>query len=165
MAVEIDELLVGVRLLDRVQILALDVLDQRELGGARIVNVADNRRNGMEPRPLRRPPAPLASNDLIALAVRAEQNWLKHAALGDGIGELAERLLVKLHPRLPRVGPDAGYFDLAHALRQFARGRRSCRLAEKRRQAHAEALGVTLGAHAACASCGRRPISSRARRI
>ena len=35
----------------------------------------------------------------------------------------------------------------------------------KRLQPHAETLGRALAAHAAAASCGKRPISSRARRI
>ena len=76
MAVALDQLPIALRLLERVQILALDILDQRKLGHGRFVDLADNRRNRVELRPLRRAPAPLARDDFIILAVgRSRIGW------------------------------------------------------------------------------------------
>ena len=52
-AVQVDQLLVGIGFLDRIQILALDILDQRQLGSARIVDVAHDRWDRVKPCPLR----------------------------------------------------------------------------------------------------------------
>src|SRR3546814_11884567 len=67
MAELIDETLVGFRLLDCVEVLALNVLDDRDFQRFDIVEIADEGGNLVEPRLLRRPPAPLAGDDLIAL--------------------------------------------------------------------------------------------------
>src|SRR5207245_2852003 len=116
--------------------------------------------------PLRRAPAAFAGNDLktLAVAVRAEQDRLEHAALGNRIGELVDRFLSELDPRLVRIRPDAADLDLAHAATGRSRLiRRRCRpgIAEQRRKALAQPP-VALRAHAASATCGNRPISSRA---
>ena len=41
--VPFDQLPIGFGLLDRVQILALDILNERDLGGGRVVDLADDR--------------------------------------------------------------------------------------------------------------------------
>ena len=166
MAIKIDQLLVGVGLLDRVQILALDILDQRELGRRRIVDVADDRRDRVELRALRRAPAPLAGDDLEAVAVGPQQDRLKHAALGDRFGELVERLFVELHPRLARVGPDPRDFDLANAFGRLASPPASAPL---RREAPTGPCPSPLAGRSALMrpppAGASRPISSRASRI
>ena len=60
----VDQLLIALGLLDRVEVLALDILDQRDLGGRGVVEIADDRRDSVQLRPLRRAPAPLAGDDL-----------------------------------------------------------------------------------------------------
>src|SRR5437762_13165042 len=87
-AVAVDQLLVTLGLLVRVQSLALDILDQRELGGGRFIDLAHDSRDRVQPGPLRRAPAAFAGNDLktFAVAVRPEQDRLKHATLDDRIG-------------------------------------------------------------------------------
>src|SRR5437868_7338695 len=161
MAMAFDQLPVAVSLLERVEVLALDILDQRKFRGRRIVDLADDRRNAVEPRPLRRPPAALASDDHIILAVGPKQDRLEDAAQPDRLGELVERFLVELDARLVRVRPDPRNLDLAHAtargFRRSRSGRGPRRLAEQRLEPHAEALGRPLGAHAATASCGSLP--------
>ena len=77
--------------------------------------LADDRRDAVQPRPLRRAPAPLAGDDLIAGVGGAQQDRLQHAALGDRFGELGQRFLVEMLPRLVRVGPDPRDLDLANA--------------------------------------------------
>ena len=54
-------------------------------------------------RTLRSAPAPLASNDLIILAVRANDDRLDDAALCDRISELGNRFFVKMTTRLSRM--------------------------------------------------------------
>ncbi len=169
MPVALDQLAVALGLFERVEVLALDVLDQRQLGGRQFIDVADDRRDRMEPRPLRRPPATLAGDDQIAVVVGPKQDRLEHAALADRFCEFVERLLVELHPRLIGVGPNPGNLDLPHTparMRPVRSGRsgRPRRLPKERLQTHAEPFRGAFGAHAATASCGSRPMSSRARR-
>ena len=83
MAVTLDELAVTLRLLDRVQVLALDVLDQRDLGCGRSVNFANDRRNGVQAGTLRRAPSALSRDDLEPVTMGPKQNRLKDAALGN----------------------------------------------------------------------------------
>src|SRR5437868_15256594 len=171
MAVALDQLAVAIRLLERIEILALDILDQRELRRGRFVDLANDRRNGVEPCPLRRAPAPLAGDDHIIFAVGPEQNRLENPALPDRLGELVECLLVEVDSRLMGVGPDPRDLDLPHAAarsRWFVRPRRRRlppRFPEQCLQAHPQAFCGPLAAHAAAASWGRRPINSRASRI
>jgi hypothetical protein len=93
----------------------------------------------VQPRPLRRPPSALAGDDLeaLAIAVRPEQDRLEDAALGDRIGELVDRVLAELDPRLVGVGADSADLDLADAAASLLIGsRRRTRVADQRRQAH-----------------------------
>src|SRR5690348_13931867 len=168
MAMSPNQLAIPFRLLQRIEVLALYVLDQRELGRGGFVDFADDGGDAVEPRPLCRAPSPLAGDDHVILTERPEQDWLKNAALPDRIGELIERIFVELDPGLFGIGPDSSDFNLAHSAtrsRLIARGcHRPRSFAQKRLQPHAEALGRTIRAHAATASCGSRPISSRASR-
>src|SRR4051794_14695466 len=164
MTVPVDELLIAFGLFKRVQVLALDILDQRELGRGRLVDLAHDRRNRMEPGTLGRPPATLASDDLIVLTIGAKQNRLKHAPFGDRIGELIQGLFVEPNARLVRIGLDPRNLDVPNAPWPCHRigGLRLRLLTEQCRKAAAEAARP---AHAATASWGKRPISSRASRI
>ena len=65
-----------------------------------------------EPGPLGGPPASLAGDQLVAPVDDPHEDRLEHAELGDRGGQLAERLLVEVHPRLVRVGHDVGDRDL-----------------------------------------------------
>ena len=164
MAVAVDQLLIALRLLERVQVLALNILDQRQLGHGRFVDLADNRGDrsgGARVGPRASAARPRRSE---ILAIGAKQDRLEHAALRNRFGELVERLLVKLDARLAGVGPDPRDLDLAHsAARRRVRGRGRVRLfAQKRGKAAAQTRRL---AHAATASCGKRPITSRARRM
>ena len=103
----LDELLVGGGLLERVEVVAVEVLDQRLLERGGVVGLADERRDGLEADPPGRPPAALARDQLVlVVADRAHQHRLEHADLADRVGERAERLLVEVVPRLEPVRPD-----------------------------------------------------------
>ena len=64
----VGEPAIGQRFLDRIQILALDVLDQRDGQQPVLGNVADDDRHLEEAGALRRAPAALAGDDLVAAA-------------------------------------------------------------------------------------------------
>ena len=62
-----DEPLQRARLFERVQVLALDVLDQRHRDGRIVRHAADDGRNVVQARDLRGAPATLAGDDFVAL--------------------------------------------------------------------------------------------------
>src|SRR5262245_49952367 len=103
----VDEPLQRARLLERVQVLALYVLDEGD-GDCRLVrDVFYDRGHGVQARHLRGPPTPLAGNDLVArLGVRTVGGQRPHDyrlddALGaDRLGKLGERLLAHVDARL-----------------------------------------------------------------
>ena len=73
----------GLRLLERRQLLALDVLDEGQLQQLLVGHVAQRDRHAREPGRLRGAPAPLAGDDLVALAAAPHQDRLHDAALAD----------------------------------------------------------------------------------
>ena len=115
MAVPIDQLAVAFRFLDRIQVLTLDVLDQRNLRRSRIIDLADDRWNGMQPGALRSSPSALAGDDLEAVTVRTKQDWLKDTPLCNRIGELVDRLFLELAPRLLRIWANTPDLNLTNA--------------------------------------------------
>ena len=103
MAIVVDQALVGLRLLDRVEVLPLDILDQSDFECLVVAELADDRRYVVQPRPLGRAPAPFAGDDLEAVAMRADDDRLDHAARLDGGGELGQSLLGEDPAGLARV--------------------------------------------------------------
>ena len=97
----------GERFFQRIQVLALDVLDERHRDRGFVAHVADDGRHVGEARDLRGAPAALAGDDLVALrfagrrrAERAHDDRL-HDALGlDGVGEFGEGFLAHVLARL-----------------------------------------------------------------
>ena len=86
----VHQLPVAHRLLDRVQIGALDVLDDRDFQNLGIVEVAHQNRNFVQLRHLGRAPAAFAGNDLEHLGpsgIRAHDQRLDDSLLGNGIGQ------------------------------------------------------------------------------
>src|SRR3546814_20318496 len=80
-----DQSLKALRLCNRVEIGALDVFNQRKLEARGIVKFADDRRNLVKSRRLRRPPTPLAGNDFISpsLVDRPHQDRLENTLRAD----------------------------------------------------------------------------------
>src|SRR5204863_6666927 len=66
-----DELLVGRRLLQGVEAVAVQVLDQRLLERRGVTGLADQRGNGLQADPARRPPPALPRDELILFAAVA----------------------------------------------------------------------------------------------
>src|SRR5262249_27443929 len=106
---------VGERRLDRIQILALDVLDERHLEERPLLSrrhVADDDRHALEAGHLRCTPAPLAGDDLKPIADLADDDWLDDAARFDGAREVVEAAVADLAARLEAVRREAIDVDL-----------------------------------------------------
>ena len=96
----------GAGLVDRVEVLALEVLDHRQLEDALIVEVEDARGDlvevgldaGAEPT--------LAGDELVAQPDGPDQDRLEHAVLPERVGQRGDLRRVELAARLERVGID-----------------------------------------------------------
>ncbi len=89
----VHQLAVALRLLDGVEVGALHVLDDGEFEHLGVVEIAHHRGQLVHRGELRRPPAPLAGDDLEAGrvgGVRAQDQRLDHALLADRGGEVLE---------------------------------------------------------------------------
>ena len=93
----------GARLLDRVEVLADHVLDQRRLQALGFGLVADDRRHLLQPGLLGGAPAALAGDQLVAaVGEGADEQRLDDAAGLDRGGQGGQRLRVEVGPRLVR---------------------------------------------------------------
>ncbi len=158
---------VGFRLLQRRQILALQILDEGDLEHLGIAERPDDDRHLVQPGALRGAPAPLAGDQLkigarlAALALhRPHEQGLDHAFFADrlnqpvelGFGEAPARLERRWADRLDRHG--------ARCSRAGQNPRAA--LAEQRRQAPAEGRPFRPVAHAAASAPVPRRIISPA---
>jgi hypothetical protein len=87
--------LVSVRDFDRVEILALDVLDQGHLEEPIVSKVLDNDRDGFELCQAGRAPTAFAGHKLEALGFAPDKEGLDDAVCPDGVGEFLEALSLK----------------------------------------------------------------------
>jgi hypothetical protein len=93
----VDQPAIALRLVDRRQVGALQVLDQSKLQGVEIVEAAHDDRYLVQLRLLRCPPAPFAGDDLVGVrhaAHRAHQDRLQQAVLAHRIDQHVELLEV-----------------------------------------------------------------------
>src|SRR3989442_6873203 len=78
-----EELLVGLGLIDRIQVFSEQVLDERKLEAFGIGRVADDRRDALESGLSSSAPAAFASDDLIADASAPDDDRLDHTRRSD----------------------------------------------------------------------------------
>ena len=83
----VDELSVGFRRLERIEILALQVLDQRELELVAIGELAHDCRDAFEAGGLRGPEPALAGDELVAVDRLGHEDRLDDAVLADARGQ------------------------------------------------------------------------------
>ena len=96
---------IAARFLQRIEIAALDVLDDRQFERFGVADVEHDDRNFMQARALRRAPAPLAGDDLVVVgAARPHHDRLDDAALADRVGELRKLGIGKQFARIARIG-------------------------------------------------------------
>ena len=101
------ELGVAGGLLERVQVGPLHVLDNGDFERFAVARLDDDDRELVQPRPLRGPPAPLASDDLVSVrdaSDGANDDRLDDPALLDGGGEFVELGIVETLSRIARIG-------------------------------------------------------------
>jgi hypothetical protein len=115
---------VGARFVNRVEVLALDVLDEGHLQQLLVGDLADDDRNAQQPGNLCGAPAALAGDDLEALADAPDDDRLDDAVGADRLGQLLERRLIHLGARLARVGHETVQVDLERRATRRLRGYR-----------------------------------------
>src|SRR5919204_2448617 len=117
----IEEDGVGARLLHSRQLLAGHVLDKREQERVPVVRLADKRGDAPDPRLLRRPPAPLAGDQLVAAGgPRPDDDRLQEALRLDRARQAVRRLRQEPPARLARVGVDRLERELGERRRRVA---------------------------------------------
>ena len=112
------ELPEGVRFLDRVEVLALDVLDECELELLAIGELADHRGNSLESGEASGLDAALTGDDPVAVERLGDEDRLEDAVVGDARSERLEVGVLDVAPGLVRVDPDLAERDLAGAVRR-----------------------------------------------
>ena len=115
----LDHAVVHDRFLERRQVLALEVLDDRDLERRVVVELFDERRDRVESGGGRRPPAALTGDQLVAVGSLegTDEDGLQDAVLANRSGQLVQRALLEAGSRLVGVGLDPVDWDLADAER------------------------------------------------
>ena len=116
--------LIARRLFQRIEIGALHVLDDGELECFAVARFERHDRYVVQPRALRRAPAPFAGDDLVGVlrpAHGTHDHRLDDAALPDRRGQIVELEVGKVAPRIARIGTQE--FDGHAALLPAALGR------------------------------------------
>jgi hypothetical protein len=90
-------------LLNRIQILALNVLDKTEFEGLLVAHLAENDGHTKQLRAQRRPPTPLARDQLVARADLPHNERLDDSAGADRLRQFLECCLWKPGSRLVRA--------------------------------------------------------------
>ena len=108
----VHQLAIGRSLLQGVEVLAVDVLDDRSLKRPLVVGGANQSGNAPQAGPLGGPPATLPCNNLISFYCFSDNDRLYHPDLGYRLGQGREGLLVEPVPRLVGVGHDLDYVDV-----------------------------------------------------
>ncbi len=108
----IDELSIGVGSLDRVEIRALEVLDEGELERVSIDHLADDGRDPVESGGLRGAKPSLTGDELVSACRLGHQDRLEYAVGGDAGPQRGEILWVEALARLVGVRTDPRDRDL-----------------------------------------------------
>jgi hypothetical protein len=101
-----QQLLVGGRLLEWVQVLTVHVLEERIPEHLIVLSGTDDRRDPLQPRRSSRSRSSLPHDDLIALAAGTNHDRLQDTDRFNAHGQLLQRLLIEGPTRLTRIGLD-----------------------------------------------------------
>src|ERR1051325_9555248 len=150
----VGERLIAGGLLERIEIGALHVLDDRELERFGVGRLVHDDRHLVQTGALRRAPAPLAGDDLESVgraAHGAHDDRLDDAALADRAGELAELGVGEMTARIARIGLDEldrhAALATAHVLLRLRRLLVGADVADQRRETATEPRPVSLFRH------------------
>ena len=121
------------RFFDRVQILALKILDERELEHILVACLAHDHRRVLQSYALRRTPAPLASDEFEVFARTTDDQRLDDSLFADALGEFLQIFIAEFRARLPRRRDDLIDRNGLNALTVLhaRRGRRDARIDER----------------------------------
>ena len=133
----VGEAPVGDRLFDGIQVLALDVLDQRDGEKPILGDVADDDRHLEQPGPLSGAPAALPRDDLVTLVHFPDDDRLDDAVRSNRARQLVDPFVVHVGARLELVGTKEIGIDFERAVGGGRRGGRR-RVGDQRAQAAAE---------------------------
>ena len=126
----VKQLLVSCGLLEGVQLLAVQVFQQRVSEHVIVVRLPDNGRDVLQTCPLGSAPAALTHHEFVASAAKAAHHYrLQQPYLGDGGGEFIESVVVEGAPWLSRVRRnrvDRDFLEIGP--RDLAQGGVSCGL-------------------------------------
>ena len=165
----VHQALICLRLLDRVEILTLQVLDQRDFERILVAQLADQHRHFVQLRTLRRPPATLARNYLVAvrsISLAPYDNRLQDAFLTNRIGQRCEVGLVEMSARLEPARCQVLDRNETGNKRLVEAGLILAFIAEQRRKSAPEAPPRIFAHHAASGAgkrCSRRSTSPASR--
>ncbi len=143
------ESLVARGLVDRREVVTLQILDERERQQRLVVDVFHDGRNLRPAEPRRCAPAPLARDQLEPAVPRPHQDGLQQSRRLDRRDQLVERPFVHSRTRLKRIGPHARHRQLAERARRL--GLLARRRAEQRLEPAAKPPGL---AHVATSGSG-----------
>ena len=123
------------RLVDGIQIVALEILSDGHHGGGRVVNVLHHHRNKFQPGLVRGALAPLAADKLqfSVLAPTAGER-LDDAVLANGLHQVFQSLAAELRARLPWRTLYLPRRNLQHGLARRSRRRRRDKRHDRRRR-------------------------------
>ena len=114
-AVDRDELCDGGSLLHVVQVLPLQIFDQREQRRLLLVRPHRKARHLPQTRELRRPQPPLSCDQLVAVLPAPHGQRLQNTVAPDALRQLAQRLRLKVFPRLIGIRADRVHAQIQHA--------------------------------------------------
>src|SRR3990172_6932312 len=112
----------GLSQFHRVQLFALNVLDQCDFKYLIIRHIPDNCGNRRKARQTRRAPSPLACDQQIFFTLSPNHHGLDDSMHLDAVGKFLKPLGMELLPRLLRVRRDCRNTDLTHCLPRTNRG-------------------------------------------
>ena len=102
----LDQFLIGRRLLDHIEVGALDILDDGDFQRLVVRQFAHHHRHVVQLGHLRGAPAALARHDLIGIGTDGpDQDGREHALFLDGCRQVRQRLFVETLARLILAGP------------------------------------------------------------
>jgi len=115
---------VAVGFLDWIQTFALEILDEPEDGGGCVARGADARGDGFDAEKLEGAPAAFARDELVFVAVLADDDGLKKALGGNAVGEFLQLGGREIAAGLRGAGDDAGDGDFNEAGQSLLDGER-----------------------------------------
>ena len=100
---------IRLRFLDRIEIRALQIFDQRKLEHLQVGGDAGNHRHFREPCFLRRPPAAFPGDQFVPAAHLPNDQRLDDSMLANRFDQFVQGLAREIFPRLQRTRHDAGH--------------------------------------------------------